>query len=125
MAIAQGEPEQADRDLHDALGCVAGAGAYLGLAGILECLAQLAGEAGSHREAARLLGTADAIRRRTGEVRFQVNQAGYDTSVAMLRNTLGDKDFDAEWADGVTVSTDEAIAYAQRGRGERTLPASG
>ena len=43
----------------------------------------------------------------------------------MLRNVLGDKDFDAEWADGLAVSTDEAIAYAQRGRGERTLPASG
>ena len=125
VARAQGKPEQAERDLNDALACVADAGAFLGVPGILECLAQLAGEAGRHSEAARLLGTADAIRQRTGEVRFQVNQAGYDTSVMMLRNVLGDKDFDAEWADGVAVSTDEAIAYAQRGRGERTLPASG
>ena len=125
VARAQGKPEQAERDLNDALACVADAGAFLGVPGILECLAQLAGEAGRHSEAARLLGTADAIRQRTGEVRFQVNQAGYDTSVVMLRNVLGDKDFDAEWADGLAVSTDEAIAYAQRGRGERTLPASG
>ena len=125
VARAQGKPEQAERDLNDALACVADAGAFLGVPGILECLAQLAGEAGRHSEAARLLGTADAIRQRTGEVRFQVNQAGYDTSVMMLRNVLGDKDFDAEWADGLAVSTDEAIAYAQRGRGERTLPASG
>jgi DNA-binding CsgD family transcriptional regulator len=37
---------------------------------------------------------------------------------------VGDKDFDADWAEGAALSTDEAIAYAQRGRGERKRPAS-
>ena len=59
MAIAQGEPEQAERDAHDALAVAAEVEAYLGIPDILECLAALAGEAGSHREAARLFGAAD------------------------------------------------------------------
>jgi hypothetical protein len=37
---------------------------------------------------------------------------------------MGEKDFDAAWAEGAALSTEEAIAYAQRGRGERKRPAS-
>ncbi len=33
--------------------------------------------------------------------------------------------FDACWADGAALSTEEAIGYAQRGRGERKRPSSG
>ena len=92
---------------------------------ILECLAGLAADAGSHREAARLFGAADAIRQRTGEVRFKIYDAGYDASVAALRDAMGTADFDGAWAEGAALSTDEAIAYAQRGRGERKRPTSG
>ena len=125
VAIAQGEPEQAECDAHDALACAAGVEAYLGVPDILEVLAGLAGDTGSHREAARLFGAAEAIRQRTGEVRFPIYQAGYDASVAAIRNALGDSDFDGAWAEGAALSTDEAISYAQRGRGERRRPASG
>ena len=38
---------------------------------------------------------------------------------------MGERDFEAAWAEGTALSTDEAIAYAQRGRGERKRPASG
>jgi DNA-binding CsgD family transcriptional regulator len=38
---------------------------------------------------------------------------------------MGADDFDAAWAEGAALSTEEAIAYAQRGRGERKRPASG
>ena len=99
--------------------------AYLGIPDILECLAALAGEAGSHREAARLFGAAHGIRQRIGAVRFKVWDAGYEASVATLRDTLGDNDFDSAWAEGAALSTEEAIAYAQRGRGQRKRPASG
>ena len=34
-------------------------------------------------------------------------------------------DFEAAWAEGAALSTDEAIAYAQRGRGERRRPSTG
>jgi DNA-binding CsgD family transcriptional regulator len=85
----------------------------------------LAGDAGSHREAARLFGAAHGNRQRMGAVRFKVWEAGYDASVAALRDALGEQDFDSAWAEGAALSTEEAIAYAQRGRGERKRPASG
>ena len=125
VAIAQGEPEQAERDGHDALACAAEVKAHLVIPDILECLAVLAGEAGSHREAARLFGAAHAIRQRMGAVRFKVYDAGYEASVAALREALGEKDFDSAWAEGAALSTEEAIAYAQRGRGQRKRPTSG
>ena len=42
-----------------------------------------------------------------------------------MRTASGDKDFDSSWTEGATLSTEEAIAYAQRGRGERKRPTSG
>ena len=42
-----------------------------------------------------------------------------------LRDALGEKDFESAWAEGAALSTDEAIAYAQRGRRERKRPTSG
>jgi ATP/maltotriose-dependent transcriptional regulator MalT len=125
VAIARGEPELAERDAHDALACAAGVEAHLGIPDALECLGALAGAADSHREAARLFGAADALRQRMGAVRFKIYDAEHDTAVATLRNALGEADFESAWAEGAELSTDEAIAYAQRGRGERKRPTSG
>jgi predicted ATPase/class 3 adenylate cyclase len=115
VAIAQGDAEQAERDAHDALTCAADVEAYLGISDTLECLATLAGDEGSHREAARLFGAAQAIRQRMGAVRFKIWDARYEASVTALRDALGEQDFDAAWAEGAALSTEEAIAYAQRG----------
>jgi predicted ATPase/class 3 adenylate cyclase/DNA-binding NarL/FixJ family response regulator len=125
VAIAQDEPEQAERDAHDALARAADIQAYVEIPDILECLAALAIGAGSHREAARLFAAAERIRQRMGAVRFKIWDAGYQAAVAALRDAMGEQDFDSAWAEGAALSTEEAIAYAQRGRGERKRPASG
>ena len=125
VALAQGEPEQAERDLLDALVCGADIGARTGVADILECLADLSCDGGSAREATRLFGAAHAIRQRIGEVRFKIYDADYAATVEAVRNALGDEDFQSAWAEGAALSTEEAIAYAQRGRGERKRPTSG
>ena len=125
VAIAQGETEQAHSDADGALACAVEVAAYLQIPDTLECLADLAAAAGGHREATRLSGAAQAIRERTGTVRFKIYDADYEASVTALRDTLGEKDFDSAWAEGVALSTEEAIAYAQRGRGQRKRPASG
>ncbi len=125
VAIAQGEPDQGERDARDALACAAEVGAYLPIPDILECLAGVAGEAGSHREAARLFAAAHAIRERMGAVRFKVWDAGYEASMASVRDALGEQDFDSAWAEGAALSVEEATAYAQRGRGERKRAATG
>jgi DNA-binding NarL/FixJ family response regulator len=84
----------------------------------------LAAEA-SHHHAARLFGAAEGIRQRHGEVRFKAFQAAYDSAVAAVREALGEGAFDSAWSEGAALSTEEAIAYAQRGRGERKRPTSG
>jgi DNA-binding CsgD family transcriptional regulator len=124
VAITQGEPEQAERDAHDTLAIAAELEAHLG-AEPLECLATLAVDARSYREAARLFAAAAAIRLRIGAVRFKIYDAGYEASVAALRDAMGENDFDSAWAEGAALSTEEAIAYAQRGRGQRKRPTSG
>jgi DNA-binding CsgD family transcriptional regulator len=125
IAIAEGDPERADRDAHDAVACSASGGGYLLIPNVLEFLAGLAGDAGSHREAVRLFGAAEGMRERTGEVRWRIYQDEYDHSVQALRDVMGGADFDAAWNEGAALSTTEAIAYAQRGRGERKRPSSG
>jgi len=42
-----------------------------------------------------------------------------------LRHALGDNGFDEAWSEGAAMPTDEAIAYAQRGRGGRKRSTSG
>jgi ATP/maltotriose-dependent transcriptional regulator MalT len=125
VAIAEAQPDAAERDAHAALALAAKLGAHLGVPNILECLAAAAGAAGSHDEAARLLGAAAAIPQHTGCVRFKVHDADYEATVAKVRNAMSDRGFDSGWDEGASLSTEEAIAYAQRGRGERKRPSSG
>jgi predicted ATPase/class 3 adenylate cyclase/DNA-binding CsgD family transcriptional regulator len=125
VAIAQCDPEQAERDAHDALMVAVRTHGYLRVDDALECLARLAADDGNCAYAARLLGAAAALRQRIGHARFPMYQAGYDAAVAMVRETLRQDDLDAAWAAGAALSVEEAIAYAQRGRGERKRPSSG
>jgi DNA-binding CsgD family transcriptional regulator len=78
-----------------------------------------------HRITGTRFGAADGIRGRTGEVRWRIYDADYEASLETLRNTMDDNDFEAAWNEGAALSTAEAIAYAQRGRGERKRPSSG
>jgi predicted ATPase/class 3 adenylate cyclase/DNA-binding CsgD family transcriptional regulator len=125
VATAQGDTAQADTDAHASLVLAVEAGAVLGVPDTMECLATLACATDSHAEAARLFGAADGMRQRTGEVRFPIYQDAHNAVVDRLREAMDPNDFDAAWSEGAKLSTDEAIAYAQRGRGERKRPSSG
>lgn len=125
VAIAEGKPDQAQRDVHDALAVAARIQAYLRADAALECLARLAADGDDHWYAARLLGASHAMRQRMEHRRRPMYQAGYDAALALVRNTLGDNDFDTAWAAGAALSSAEAIAYAQRGWGERKRARSG
>jgi DNA-binding NarL/FixJ family response regulator len=45
--------------------------------------------------------------------------------VDVLRNSMGDAEFEAAWAEGAALTTEQAIAYPQRGRGERRRSSTG
>ena len=124
VAIAQGEPVQAETDLHDAVAVAERTGGYLYLPDALECLASLTADT-TPEHAARLFGAAEGMRQRQGKVRFKAYQAAYDAALATAREALGQKAFEVTWSEGNALSTGEAVSYAQRGRGARGRPASG
>jgi DNA-binding CsgD family transcriptional regulator len=124
VAVAQGEPQRAENDLHDALAVAESTGGYLRLAETLEGLAALANDT-NPEHAARLFGAAESTRQRHGEVRFKAFQAAYDTARSTARDALGQQAFEVAWSEGNALSTAEAISYAQRRRGARGRPASG
>ncbi|MDP7706075.1 LuxR family transcriptional regulator [Mycobacterium sp. TY815] len=125
VAADRGEREQARRDARQAVSIAADKGCCLAVPSTLELLARLAVDTGSHTDAARLLGAADAMRHRTGEFRFPLYQAAYSALLTGCRKELGNNDFESAWAEGAALSTDDVIGYALRGRGERKRPATG
>lgn len=125
VAMAEGEPEQAERAAYEALTCAADVGARTCLPDILECLGALAADQGRDREAARVYGAAEGIRQRIGAMRFKIYDAGYQKSVAALPATMSTDEFDTAWAHGAAFSAEEAIDYLQHGRGERKRATSG
>ncbi|MEM6107683.1 LuxR C-terminal-related transcriptional regulator [Mycobacterium sp. 050272] len=125
VASAQGEPEQAERDAREALAIAASHDAHVITPDALECLAGLAAGAGSHREAARLYGAADAVRQSTGVMRFKVYDDAYTTAIDAVREALGPSEFESAWTEGAALSVQEAIAYARRGHGDRRRPTTG
>jgi DNA-binding CsgD family transcriptional regulator len=64
-------------------------------------------------------------RRANRVARFKVYHKEYEASVGALRKAMEQADFESGWAAGAALSAQEAIAYAQRGRGERKRPTSG
>jgi DNA-binding CsgD family transcriptional regulator len=125
VEAAHGDLQPAECDAHEALSIAVDVGGHLLVPEILERLADVALQTRGHSEAARLLGAAAASRGRMGAVRFRVFNDAHEASVATIRAALGNKAFDETWAQGAALSTEEAIAYAQRGRGERKRPAKG
>jgi DNA-binding CsgD family transcriptional regulator len=125
IALAEEDYEAAEHDAHEALAVASSVEAFLALADTLEVLGQTAIRSQSYPEAARLFGAAEAIRERSGEVRFKLYDADFEAALATLREAMDTEDFRTAWAEGVALSTEEAIAYAQRGRGARKRPSSG
>jgi hypothetical protein len=57
-------------------------------------------------------------------VRFEVLAPDDDARIAASRDALGENDFNAARAEGLALSIQEAIAYAQHRRGERKRASS-
>jgi predicted ATPase/DNA-binding CsgD family transcriptional regulator len=116
----EGADERAESMLHDALRIQVEAEDRPGVCDTLEAIAGIAAAQESHAEAARLFGAAQSLRDLLGCVRWPVRQIRYDADVALLSG-----DVDEAWAEGATMSMEDAVAYGARGRGERKRPSSG
>jgi DNA-binding CsgD family transcriptional regulator len=53
------------------------------------------------------------------------NQAWRERDLERVREAMSAEEFDEAWAEGLTLSPDDAVVYALRGRGTRDRPASG
>jgi DNA-binding CsgD family transcriptional regulator len=125
VALAEGEHELAETDARDALTLGAEVHGYVMVPDAFDCLAYLTGDAGNHRDAARLFGMAAAARRQTDVARFKTFEGDHQGRVAAVRDALGNSDFQAAWDEGAVLTIEEAIAYVRRGRGERKRPSKG
>lgn len=121
---SMGELEPAETSTHEAVRLHLDAEDRLGVVDSLEALAGIACDLESHREAARLFGAADRIRSEVGYVRLPVERTAYEADVARVREMLG-PEFRAACDEGAAMSMEEAVSYAQRGRGERKRPSAG
>jgi predicted ATPase/class 3 adenylate cyclase/DNA-binding CsgD family transcriptional regulator len=126
VEIAQGDLERGGDDARQALVIAADMRGYVvTVPDGLECLACVAGDAGTRRDAARLFGAAHAARLQAGVPRLKTLDADHELRVAAVREDLGDSDFQAAWEEGAALTIEEAIAYTRRGRGERKRPSKG
>jgi predicted ATPase/DNA-binding CsgD family transcriptional regulator len=124
-AIAAGDYGRAHDHAQQALAIGRDAHSKILIIDAFECLAAVAPNADDHPKAARLLGAAHALRQETGYQRFRLRQNSYDIAVLALRSALGDQTFDQAWDEGGALALDDAVNYAQRGRGERSRPSIG
>ncbi len=123
--IAEGELDAAERDAYEALDLAVRLGGDLIVPFALDCLATVAAQMENQLLATRLFGAANAARKQMSLVRFKILDEGDETTIAVLRDALGTNDFEAAWAEGAALSIQEAIAYAQRGRGDRKRASRG
>jgi tetratricopeptide (TPR) repeat protein len=87
-------------------------------AGIAECLMGIAGvftERGQADIGARLLGAAEALRVTVGATRWPANCLEYDCIVARLQEALDEREFAVAWAEGQSMTLEQAIAVSSIG----------
>jgi predicted ATPase/DNA-binding CsgD family transcriptional regulator len=117
--ILQGEDTRAESISHQALKTLFGHGWRPAVIEALEVLAEVALFQGQHERAVRLLGACTSARSALGLVPFPTTQRRADRSLLTARAAMGDQASEVALADGAQLSLDNAVAYAQRGRGER------
>ena len=78
----------------------------------LECLAFIAKAQDQGERAVRLMGAAETLREVSSSPMTPNEHTLYDKEVAELRASLDEPEFVALWAEGRTMTMDQAIAYA-------------
>jgi len=125
FGVAGDDPAAAEDLHHQALGVRVEHGLRTFYPDSLEALGCLAAQSGGLAAAARLLAASDAARTAVGYPRPVINQPGFDHAVAAVRAGLGADSWPGAWADGTSLSLDDAVAYATRRRSARGRPAAG
>jgi non-specific serine/threonine protein kinase len=95
-----------------------------GLQLLLETLAWMAAEGDRHQRAAMLLGCAEQVRTSTAIDLLEGQRPQHERSLALAVNALGQGKFDASYATGLGMTTDDAVAVALGERAPARRPSA-
>jgi predicted ATPase/class 3 adenylate cyclase len=112
-AMREGDWDRAVARLGESLDVRREIGDKGGSAWCLERLAEVAMAQGQAEKAVRVFGAAAALRDSIGSVIDSVDQPDYERTVAALQAELGEATFTAAWAEGSTLTLEQAVAYTR------------
>ena len=118
IALELGDRALADTHLRESLELFWRLGERYGISIGLDALGGIAAAEGRGQAAARLLGAGDAQREQIGTRQQPEQQGNFNRYLAAARSLLGEAAFEAAWAEGRAMGTEEAIAYALEGNDE-------
>ena len=120
VARVEGDSPRAQALYEQSVGVARKAGDQRMITSGLEGLAAAVAAQGNHVWAAHLWGAAEALRETIGTPLPPVDRASYHRAVEALRTQLGEQAFATAWAEGRTMSPEQALAAP----GQVTLSAS-
>jgi ATP/maltotriose-dependent transcriptional regulator MalT len=123
--LLDGDDERAQSLAHDALRVLTDNGWRPGVIDALDVVAEVALFTGRYELAVRLIAAARKERSALGLVAFPVLRERTERNLATARAELGEEGLERALRDGTRLSLQEAVAYAQRGRGEHADAAHG
>jgi predicted ATPase/DNA-binding CsgD family transcriptional regulator len=116
--LLEGDDERAESVTHDALKVLMDNGWRQGVLDALDVIAEVASFTGQYERAVRLIAAAQKERTTLGLVVFPMLRERTERNLASAGAALGDESLERALQDGARLSLQEAVAYAQRGRGE-------
>jgi predicted ATPase/DNA-binding CsgD family transcriptional regulator len=116
--LLDGDDKRAESVTHGALKVLMDNGWRPGVIDALDVVAEVALFTGQYERAVRLMAAARKERATLGLVAFPMLRKRTERNLAAARAALGDESLDQARQDGGRLSLEEAVAYAQRGRGE-------
>ena len=125
LLMAPKDAERAENLHYEALAVRVEFGLRTAYVDSLDGLAALAARAERYTEAVRLAAASDIARTTMGYPRQLIDRAVHDAMVNSLHRSLGNDRFGEAWAEGVSLSLDDAVAYVCRARGARDRPSTG
>jgi predicted ATPase/DNA-binding CsgD family transcriptional regulator len=116
--LLDGDDKRAESVTHGALKVLMDHGWRPGAIDALDVVAEVALFTGQYERAVRLMAAVRKERATLGLVAFPVLRKRTERNLAAARAALGDESLETAQQDGARLSLEEAVAYAQRGRGE-------
>src|SRR5689334_6442786 len=117
--LLEGDDERAESVTHDALKVLMDHGWRPAAINALDVVAEVALVTGRYERAVRLIAAAQKERTAVGLVAFPMLRERTKRNLASAGTALGDASLERALQGGARLSLLEAVAYAQRGRGER------